>query len=70
MKKFLLLSIFLSALIISCKPKTESKAAPLVAYFYQDSTKVMVGGAQLIMINTPKGIFSVWTKRIGNNPKG
>jgi proline iminopeptidase len=27
------------------------------------------GGVQVIEINTPKGKFKVWTKRIGNNPK-
>lgn len=26
------------------------------------------GGAALIPINTPKGTFNVWTKRVGNNP--
>jgi proline iminopeptidase len=27
------------------------------------------GGAKLIPINTPKGVFRVWTKRVGNNPR-
>src|SRR5690606_5470111 len=26
------------------------------------------GGAKLIPVNTPKGSFRVWTKRVGNNP--
>jgi len=30
---------------------------------------VLSGGVKLIPINTPKGMFRVWTKRIGNNPK-
>jgi len=27
------------------------------------------GGVKMIPIQTPKGVFHVWTKRIGNNPK-
>jgi proline iminopeptidase len=27
------------------------------------------GGVKMIPINTPKGMFRVWTKRVGNNPK-
>ena len=29
---------------------------------------VLGGGSRLIPIKTPKGIFNVWTKRVGNNP--
>jgi proline iminopeptidase len=29
---------------------------------------VLGGGVKLIPINTPKGTFRVWTKRVGNNP--
>jgi len=29
----------------------------------------LTGGAKLIPINTPKGVFRVWTKRVGNNPR-
>ena len=27
------------------------------------------GGVKLIPITTSKGVFNVWTKRVGNNPK-
>jgi proline iminopeptidase len=30
---------------------------------------VLSGGARLIPVQTPKGEFHVWTKRVGNNPK-
>jgi proline iminopeptidase len=30
---------------------------------------VLSGGARMIPIETPRGIFHVWTKRIGNNPR-
>jgi proline iminopeptidase len=39
------------------------------AYF--DNTgrdDVLAGGAKLIEVDTPKGKFHVWTKRVGNNP--
>jgi proline iminopeptidase len=29
---------------------------------------VLTGGVKLISIHTPKGMFRVWTKRVGNNP--
>jgi proline iminopeptidase len=32
-------------------------------------TDVLSGGTRMITIDTPKGKFRVWTKRIGNNPK-
>src|SRR5437660_504137 len=45
-------------------------SAPTTSYF--DSTgrnDVLSGGARLIPIQTPKGTFNVWTKRVGNNPR-
>jgi proline iminopeptidase len=39
---------------------------------YLDSTgrnDVVSGGARMIPIDTPKGRFNVWTKRVGNNPR-
>ncbi|SFO32545.1 proline iminopeptidase [Chitinophaga sp. YR627] len=38
-------------------------------YFITDTTTVQTGGVKMIPIKTPKGVFNVWTKRIGNNPK-
>src|SRR5689334_10944199 len=34
-----------------------------------DRDDTLGGGAVLIPIETPKGSFKVWTKRIGNNPR-
>ncbi len=39
---------------------------------YYDNTgrdDVLAGGIKMIPVETPKGTFKVWTKRIGNNPK-
>lgn len=62
MKKFLFAVLFIS--FFSCKQKDS-----FANYFDTNSTDVQVGGVKIIPIKTPKGIFKVWTKRIGNNPK-
>jgi proline iminopeptidase len=36
---------------------------------YSGRDDVLTGGVKLIPIQTPKGTFHVWTKRIGNNPR-
>ena len=39
-------------------------------YFdYSDSDDQITGGIKMIPIETPKGTFNVYTKRMGNNPK-
>lgn len=50
-------------------PAAASAPAPSSAYF--DNTgrdDVRSGGVKMIPVNTPKGTFKVWTKRVGNNP--
>jgi len=43
---------------------------PVSDYFDQSGrTDVLAGGVRMIPISTPKGVFHVWTKRIGNNPR-
>lgn len=34
---------------------------------YSERDDVLSGGVKLIPVNTPKGTFRVWTKRVGNN---
>ncbi|HVS30910.1 MAG TPA: proline iminopeptidase-family hydrolase [Thermoanaerobaculia bacterium] len=43
----------------------------MIPTYHDDSgrTDVLSGGARLIPIQTPKGTFRVWTKRVGNNPR-
>lgn len=62
------LMIFLAILIIGCTG-TEQEAENLSDYFASNSTQVQAGGVKMIPVKTPVGIFNVWTKRIGNNPK-
>jgi proline iminopeptidase len=35
---------------------------------YARRDDVLSGGVKMIPVNTPKGVFKVWTKRVGNNP--
>ncbi len=37
-------------------------------YFKQNEKGIKTGGIKVIPIQTPKGTFKVWTKRVGNNP--
>src|ERR1700729_3890167 len=36
---------------------------------YSGRDDVLSGGVKMVPIETPKGTFRVWTKRVGNNPK-
>ncbi len=62
-----------AVLLAACAAPASDRAtasAPPASYF--DTTghaDVYTGGARLIEINTPKGKFHVWTKRVGNNPR-
>jgi proline iminopeptidase len=35
---------------------------------YSGRDDVLSGGVRMVPVNTPKGTFNVWTKRVGNNP--
>jgi proline iminopeptidase len=60
------LLLFTIALFTSCKQETVTTQNE---YFAQSSDSIQNGGVKVIPIETPKGTFNVWTKRIGNNPK-
>jgi proline iminopeptidase len=51
--------------------KPESSTTPTLASYFGNTghDDVLGGGARRIEIQTPKGNFHVWTKRIGNNPR-
>ena len=71
-QKFYLLTILVSFLY-SCNVKTETKISESDKksdYFdYSNSDDQNTGGIKMIPIETSKGTFKVWTKRMGNNPK-
>jgi proline iminopeptidase len=54
--------------IISCNNQSKETTASTTA---NDSlyNEVQTGGIKVFPIETPKGKFNIWTKRIGNNPK-
>jgi proline iminopeptidase len=45
--------------------------APAVSSYFDNTGRddALAGGVKMIPINTPKGTFRVWTKRVGNNPR-
>ncbi len=68
MKQLFTLSAFaVMAFLSSCKPNNATETANN-DYFKPHATGIQNGNIQMIPIETPKGKFSVWTKRIGNNP--
>ena len=67
------LSIVLVIIFISCQENpTEDKSIKEVhsaeLYLQPKKEDQYMGGIKMIPINTPKGKFNVWTKRVGNNP--
>jgi proline iminopeptidase len=65
MKKIqFILSLVVITMLTSCKNEPAKSD-----YFASDEKDVKDGGVKMVTIETPKGKFNVWTKRIGNNPK-
>ena len=64
----ILTTVFLVCLL-SCNNKDIENKEVNSSYFDMDSVGIKNGGVKMVAINTPKGTFNVWTKRIGNNPK-
>ncbi|RYU97126.1 alpha/beta fold hydrolase [Emticicia agri] len=52
----------------SCQNHTSTQDHILTQYFKDTTSGIKSGGIQMVTINSPKGNFKVWTKRIGNNP--
>lgn len=57
---------------LSCKENTPTQPETTInnaeVYLQPNPNDQFNGGVRLIPIETPKGTFNVWTKRIGNNP--
>jgi proline iminopeptidase len=74
MKKLLSFLILFVFLLQGCTLSSDSvvseNSQPSLSEYLNSSGKEdqLSGGARLIKINTPKGVFNVWTKRVGNNP--
>ena len=57
-------------LLLGCETAATPDAGAGAPGYFDNSGRddVLSGGAKLIPIQTPKGTFNVWTKRVGNNP--
>jgi proline iminopeptidase len=60
--------LVLSALVPFTLAMPVVSAAPVSYFDSSGRDDVLAGGVKMISIQTPKGTFRVWTKRIGNNP--
>src|SRR5215212_7161685 len=58
---------FLLLLLLGCGSGVTSTTAPGY-HDHAGRTDVLSGGVRRIPITTPKGTFTVWTKRVGNHP--
>jgi proline iminopeptidase len=58
-------------LLLAGLPMSSARAADTQAAYFDASGRddVLSGGVKRITIQTPKGAFRVWTKRVGNNPR-
>jgi proline iminopeptidase len=65
MKKIILLTSTVCALLISCQ---QPQGPSLASYHNLEESGVKTGGVRMIRVNTPSGDFNVWTRRVGNNP--
>lgn len=71
MKYRLIPTLLLLLTVACCRPRTDtgSDPAPKGGYLdYSGSPDQRTGGIRMIPIETPKGTFHVYTKRVGNNP--
>jgi len=72
MKHLLTPFLLVLFLVMSCanNEKNDTPVAEKSSYFdYSNSDDQVTGGIKMIPIETPKGTFNVYTKRMGNNPK-
>src|SRR5215470_6237807 len=60
----------LAWLWLACAPAIAADSFTPGSYFDSSGRDdVLAGGVKLITVQTPKGPFHVWTKRVGNNPR-
>jgi proline iminopeptidase len=65
MKRIICLAAFEAFIFWACQPADNTSTD----YFDLQESGVKAGGSRMVPIETPKGTFRVWTKRIGNNPR-
>ena len=61
--------LLMTLLFPGCAARQVTNDTVPASYFdYSGRDDVLSGGVKLIPIETPKGTFNVWTRRVGNNP--
>jgi proline iminopeptidase len=66
-----LLATVTMLLVAACAfaaPADTAPASPSSYFDHAGHDDILSGGVKMITIDTPKGKFRVWTKRVGNNP--
>src|SRR6186713_637502 len=63
------LLLLTSSLALSSSLAGAADKPTLETYFPVPGAGMQTGGVRRIPIKTPKGEFTVWTKRFGNNPR-
>jgi proline iminopeptidase len=59
-----------SLALMACSQKSGPEQQAQASYFdHTGRDDVLSGGVKMIAVDTPKGQFHVWTKRVGNNPR-
>lgn len=70
MNKHLLWSLLIFIVACGQSPQESQLCQDLMRYHEATGDRdVLTGGVRMIRINTEKGPFSVWTKRVGHNPR-
>ncbi|HEU4886299.1 MAG TPA: proline iminopeptidase-family hydrolase [Thermoanaerobaculia bacterium] len=64
-----LLVLFLAAVLSACAGRTGPACVDAGYLDQSNRDDVLAGGVRMIPVQTPKGTFRVWTKRVGNNPR-
>jgi proline iminopeptidase len=60
----------IAAVLSACSNESSSSKRTEQSYFDNSGRNdTLSGGVRMIPIQTPKGKFNVWTKRVGNNPR-
>jgi proline iminopeptidase len=67
--KSIILVLLSGLLLVACSGETSFSVS--ISGDYLDNSgrdDVLSGGVRMVAVETPKGTFRVWTKRVGNNP--
>jgi len=63
------ITVFFALVLVACDNRHPVGPPASNAYLdYSGRDDLLAGGVRMIPVETPKGTFRVWTKRIGNNP--